>query len=354
MLLPSSHFVLILLAVAACLCWGVWPNLIKSAGPRWRFELFYIDFAVGSVITALLAAFTLGMLGSDLTFNDRLLIAGRSAQAVAFGSGAIFSLGNMLLVAAVSLAGIAAVVPLSVGIAMVVASCVDFYFNPQGSWVMAAIGVLLMACGAWVNAIVLRAREREVPMVPGPKPGTKPLTKSGGKPLKPLKPTSRRAILICALAGLFLGISYPMFERVAPGELGLGPYAALVLVATGIGVSTIFFNIYFLNIRMVGEQIKLKAYFRGTPKQHFSGLAGGAIWTIGALCCFLGATAIPEFGAGPQFSFVLASSGAILCFFWGRRLWGEFAGLGPKSSRLVMTYTAALIAGFIVLGFAYH
>ena len=174
MLLPSSYSVLILLAVVACLCWSIWPNLIKSAGPRWRFELFYIDFAVGSVITALLAAFTLGMLGSDLTFDDRLLIAGRSSQAVAFGSGAIFSLGNMLLVAAVSLAGIAIAVPLSVGIAMVVASCVDFYFNPQGNWMIAAVGVLLMASGAWVNAMALRARERELPVIPGPNPGRNP------------------------------------------------------------------------------------------------------------------------------------------------------------------------------------
>ena len=126
-------------------------------------------------------------------------------------------------------------------------------------------------------------------------------------------------------------------------------------MATGIGVSTIFFNIYFMNIRMVGEQIKLKAYFRGTPKQHFSGLAGGALWTIGALCCFLGATAIPEFGAGPQFSFVIASSGAMLCRFMGSRCSGRnLQGSDAKSHRLILTYTAVLIAGFIVLGFAYH
>lgn len=351
MLLPSTYSVLILLAALACLCWSLWPNMIKAAGPRWRFELFYFDFAVGTVITALVAAFTLGMLGSDLTFNDRLLIAGRSSQAVAFGSGAIFSLGNMLLVAAVSLAGIATAIPLSVGTAMVVASCVDFYFNPQGNWMIAAAGVVLMASGAWVDAISLQARERESPVVPVTKPGAKPLTKPGSK-LR--KPTSRRSIFLCILSGLFLGISYPVFERVAPGELGLGPYAALVLVAVGIGVSTIFFNIYFMNIRMVGEQIKLKAYFRGTPKQHFCGLAGGALWTIGALCCFLGASALPEFGAGPQFSFVIASSGAMLCVLWGTLFWKEFAGIGARSHRLILISTAVLIAGFIVLALAYH
>jgi glucose uptake protein len=339
MLLPSGHSVLISLAALACFCWSVWPNLIKAAGPRWRFELFYFDFAVGAVAAALLAAFTLGTFGSDLTFSDRLLIAGRSSQAVALGSGAIFNLGNMLLVAAVSLAGIALAVPLSVGTGMVVASCVDFYFNPQGNWMLAAAGAALMAGGIFLDAAALRAREREQPAIPG---------------AKMRKRTSGKAIFVCVLSGLFLGISYPVFERVAPGELGLGPYGALVLVAAGVGVSTFFFNIYFMNIRMVGEQIKVKAYFRGTPKQHFAGFAGGALWATGALCCFLGATASPAFGAGPLFSLVLAASGAVLCVVWGALFWKEFAGTGGRTKRLAGAYTALLLAGFILLGLAYR
>jgi glucose uptake protein len=338
MLLPSGHAVLIALAALACLCWSVWPNLIKAAGPRWRFELFYFDFAVGTVAAALLAAFTLGTFGSDLTFSDRLLIAGRSSQAVAFGSGAIFNLGNMLLVAAVSLAGIAMAVPLSVGTGMVVASCVDFYFNPQGNWMLAFAGAAMMVAGVWVDAAALRKREREQPTAPG---------------AKVRKRTSGRAIFICLLSGLFWGISYPVFEQVAPGDLGLGPYGALVLVAVGVGVSTFFFNIYFMNIRMVGEQIKLKAYFRGTPKQHFAGFVGGALWAAGALCCFLVATASPAFGAGPLFSLVIAASGAVLCVIWGALFWKEFAGTGPQTKGLAGAYTALLLAGFMLLGVAY-
>jgi hypothetical protein len=145
-----------------------------------------------------------------------------------------------------------------------------------------------------------------------------------------------------------------VFERVGPGELGLGPYASLVLVAAGIGVSTVFFNIYFMNIRMVGEQIKLKAYFRGTPKQHFAGLASGGVWTIGALCCYMDATAVPGFGAGPQFSLVLAASGAVLCVLWGVLFWKELSGIGAQTKRFVMASSALLAAGFIVLGLAYR
>jgi glucose uptake protein len=339
MLLPSGHSVLVALAALACLCWGLWPNFIKVAGPRWRFELFYFDFAVGAMIASLLAAFTLGTFGSDLTFSDRLLIAGRTGQVVAFGSGAIFNLGNMLLVAAVSLAGIATTVPLSVGTGMVVTACVDFYFNPQGHWVLACAGAALMVAGVCLDAAAIQTREREQPTLPG---------------AKARKRTSGRAIFICVLSGVFWGISYPIFERVAPGDLGLGPYGALVMVAIGVGVSTLFFNIYFMNIRMVGEQIKLKAYFRGTPKQHFSGFVGGALWATGALCCFLGGTASPAFGAGPLFSLVFAASGALLCAVWGPWIWKEFAGAGPKTKRLAWGYTALLLAGFILLGLAYR
>lgn len=338
MLLPSSHSVLILLAALACFCWTLWPNLIKVAGPRWRFELFYFDFAAGTVATALLTAFTLGTLGSDLTYNDRLLIAGRTSQVVAFGSGAIFNLGNMLLIAAVSLAGVAVAVPLCAGTAMVVASCVDFYFNPQGSWIIALAGVLLMLAGVWTDGLALRARQRELVA----SPGTKTRKRSSGK-----------SIFICVLSGVFLGISYPVLERVTPGELGLGPYAALLLVAAGVGVSTFFFNIYFMNIRMVGEQIKLKAYFRGTLKQHLCGLTAGALWTIGALCCFLDATAT-KFGAGPLFSFAIAESGALLCVIWGALIWKEFAGIGPKTKPLAATYAGLFFAGLVLLAMAYR
>ena len=50
---------------------------------KWRFELFYWDFAVGIALCAMVAAFTLGSLNSqELTFQDNLLIASRHTIAL--------------------------------------------------------------------------------------------------------------------------------------------------------------------------------------------------------------------------------------------------------------------------------
>ncbi|HEX4807893.1 MAG TPA: hypothetical protein VH325_03135 [Bryobacteraceae bacterium] len=339
MLLPSSPSLLLLLIALACFCWGVWPNFIKAAGPRWRFELFYIDFAAGVVVLALAAAFTLGTFGSDLTFSDRLLIAGRTLQVVVFGAGSLFNLGNMLLIAAVSLAGIAIAVPLSVGVAMIVASLVDLFAHPQGSELWASGGMALLLAGVLLDTKTYRALDQELSTKPG---------------AKPRKRVTRKAIFLCVLSGLFLGASFPVLEQGIQGDFSLGPYAALVVFAIGIGVSTFFFNIYFMNIRMVGEQIRLKAYLRGTPKQHLAGLAAGALWAIGALCCFLCATAVPNFGAGPDFSIAIAESSAVLCALFGILRWKEFAGAGQKTARYPSAYLACLAAGFALLAVAYR
>jgi hypothetical protein len=66
------------------------------------------------------------------------------------------------------------------------------------------------------------------------------------------------------------------------------------------------------------------------------------------------ATAVPGFGAGPQFSLVLAASGAVLCVLWGVLFWKELSGIGAQTKRFVMASSALLAAGFIVLGLAYR
>ncbi|HZS55557.1 MAG TPA: hypothetical protein VFA65_14245, partial [Bryobacteraceae bacterium] len=126
MILPVSHTSALLLLIASLICLGCWVNTFKAAGPRWRFELFSIDFSIGAVFLVVLAAFTLGTLGSDLGFSDRILVAGRTAQGLAIIAGGVFNLGNMLLLAAVSLLGITTAFPLSVGVALIVSSCLHF------------------------------------------------------------------------------------------------------------------------------------------------------------------------------------------------------------------------------------
>src|SRR6266481_6221130 len=76
MILPASQTATLALLVISLICWGSWANTLKLAG-KWRFELYYYDFALGFAVLALVAAFTAGSLNSgELTFQDNFLITG--------------------------------------------------------------------------------------------------------------------------------------------------------------------------------------------------------------------------------------------------------------------------------------
>src|SRR6202163_651008 len=105
MILPASQAATLALLVISLICWGSWANTLKLAG-RWRFELYYYDFAIGFALLAVVAAFTAGSLNSnELTFQENFLITGYRNIAFIVAAGIIFNLGNMLLGATLSVAG---------------------------------------------------------------------------------------------------------------------------------------------------------------------------------------------------------------------------------------------------------
>src|SRR5438874_13495814 len=77
MILPSTYSVALLLTILSMICWGSWANTFKLTG-KWRFELFYFDYAAGVLIAAVIAAFTFGSLGNELSFTDNLLVTGQT------------------------------------------------------------------------------------------------------------------------------------------------------------------------------------------------------------------------------------------------------------------------------------
>ena len=102
MILPQSYPAVLFLMVLSMLCLGSWASLFKFAG-KWRFELFYLDFAVGLLFALVIYAFTFGNIGFDgFNFLDDLQHAGKRQWMYVFVAGLIFNLGNMLLMAAVS------------------------------------------------------------------------------------------------------------------------------------------------------------------------------------------------------------------------------------------------------------
>jgi glucose uptake protein len=340
LVLPTTYASALLVLVLAFLCLGLWPNTFKRAGAQWRFELFYFDFAIGAILLAVIAAFTFGTLGSEMAFDDRMLVAGRTAQASVLGAGLLFNLGNMLFVAAISLLGISAALPLSAGLALIVASLFNFRAN---NVVYLISGIVLL-----LTALVLAgaaSRLRDMGGLAPAKGARKPIAKAAPK-TKARRTT--KGIWIALLSGIPLGLFFPLFAKGEAGDFGLGPYAAILLFCVGVIIATIICNFYFMNIAIDGGALPLNAYFRGQARQHFLGFAGGATWAAGALAAAVGAAAPSGIGLSASLRLIVPLASALLAFLSGLWLWREFPPQS-KNARVCIVVTAVLFAGGLAL-----
>lgn len=365
MILPATHLPVLLLLIASLICLGSWVNTFKATGTRWRFELFSIDFSIGGLLLVLVAAFTLGTLGSDLAFSDRTLVAGRTAQALALIAGGVFNLGNMLLLAAISLLGISTAFPLSIGVALIVSSC--FNFRP-GNVIYLATGIIIMLVAIVFEIRSARLREaaatkkdpapataaQPAPTAAPAKPATAAVRAPASRSHKTKPPVKRkpkkvvRGTVAGIIGGVALGLFVPILQNCIPGDLGLGPYAGMLLFGVGVLGSTIVYNFYFLNITIEGAPLTFGAYFKGNVGQHFLGFAGGAICLGGFLAAAL-ANAAPATADVPGILNVLIPLLSVpLAFFFGVAIWKEFA-IPAKSKMPLVAGICLFTCGLVLL-----
>ena len=111
MFIPESYGLALLLMIICMICWGSWANTYKLTKDV-RFELFYWDYAIGIFVMALLLAFTLGSwTGGDQAFIPNLTQATGPRLGLAMLGGTVFNLANILLVAAIAIAGLSVAFP---------------------------------------------------------------------------------------------------------------------------------------------------------------------------------------------------------------------------------------------------
>src|SRR6202050_5681130 len=133
MFTPPSLTVALLMMITSAICWGSWANTYKGV-KNYRFELFYWDYAVGIFLISLILAFTMGSTGHDSTsFLNNVRAADTSNIVNALIGGALFNLANLLLVAAIDMAGLAVAFPISIGIALVVGTVLSYALQPRGN-----------------------------------------------------------------------------------------------------------------------------------------------------------------------------------------------------------------------------
>jgi glucose uptake protein len=323
---PEVYSLVLLFMIVSMLCWGSWANTLKLC-PGYRFQLFYWDYVVGLIVGACVWGLTLGSLGSSGRpfFADIAEVSFRTA-ALAVVGGAVFNVANLLLVAAIDIAGLAVAFPIGIGLALVVGAISNYVISPKGNPILLCGGIALV-CGAIAfDAVAYRMRE---------------VTKAV---------MSRRGILISLVAGVLMGCFYPFVSSAMTGERPVGPYAAVLFFAFGVAFSAVPFNWLLMRKPLDGrEPTSMKEYWRAGSGPHFWGILGGAIWCTGALLNFVASQA---HRVGPAVSYSIGQGATMISAAWGVFVWREFATAPSTARKLIWGMFLLFLAGLTSVALA--
>ncbi len=127
------------------------------ASKNWGFPLFYWDYTLGIVLLSLVFGLTIGSVGENgQAFIPNLLQASVRAIFLALLGGLVFNIANLLLVAAIDIAGMAIAFPIGIGIALVFGVIVNFVAAPLGNATLLFTGVGLVTVAIIVDALAYR------------------------------------------------------------------------------------------------------------------------------------------------------------------------------------------------------
>jgi glucose uptake protein len=146
--------------------------------------------------------------------------------------------------------------------------------------------------------------------------------------------------------GLFYGnvaqAMFPNFDVPVAGKLS--PYTAVVFFALGILVSNFLFNTLLMRRPFVGTSVSYADYFRGSGRDHLTGILGGMIWCLGMSFSILASDK-----AGPAISYGLGQGATVVAALWGIYVWKEFRAAPKGVSTLLNGMLLCYIVGIGLL-----
>jgi glucose uptake protein len=330
MFIPQSYSLAIILCFVTMLCWGSWGNTQKLAGKSWRFELFYWDYVLGILLFALLLGFTLGSTGENgRGFIDDIRQADFRNMLNSFLGGVVFNASNILLVAAMAIAGMAVAFPIGVGIALALGVIINYIAVPRGNPLVLFIGLGFIVAAIIIDAVAYKKHSASLQRV------------------------SKKGILLSVSAGVLMALFYRFVassmatDFVNPEAGKLTPYSAVFFFAAGVVISNLLFNYLLMKKPFEGAPLSFRDYAKGSIGVHLTGVLGGVIWNIGMSMSILASGK-----AGFAISYGLGQGATLIAALWGVFIWKEFKGASRPVNTLILFMFIAYLAGLALLVYA--
>ncbi len=324
MFIPETYSLAVVLCIITMLCWGSWANTQKLATKTWAFPLFYWDYSLGIVLLSLLFGFTLGSMGSEgRSFIEDLLQGNFDAVVFALSGGIIFNIANLLIVAAIDIAGMAIAFPIGIGIALVLGVVLNYIANPIGDPILLFTGVILVTIAIVLDALAYKRTATDK------------------------SKTHTRGIVLSILGGILMGFFFRFvaasvstdFSAPEPGLFT--PYSAVFLFSLGVFFSNFIWNSFFMYRPFKGPPVRYRDYFvLGNLKLHLIGILGGVIWCVG-----MSFSMIASEKAGFAISYGLGQGATMVAAAWGVFIWKEFKGAPKGTQTLINLMFICFIAG---------
>ena len=319
----SNYVTAVLLCVVTMFCWGSWGNTQKLAGKTWRFELFYWDYVLGLVIFALLAGFTAGSLGGGpWSFLENMKSSSPSQWVWPFLGGIVFNASNILLSAAIAVAGMSVAFPVGVGLALVGGTVANWFVDGKGNPWLIWTGLAIIVASIVCNALAFKSKQNA----------------AGGAADSS---TVKKGLALAICAGLLMSWFSPLVNRVvdmdfanaAPAAGRMTPYSAFFV-----------FNTIMMKKPVSGEPVNGAEWFKGSPFVHLVGILGGSIWATGTLLSFVTAGT-----AGAAIAYALGQGATLVSALWGILVWREFKGAPKKAGVLNFAMIILFLAGIALI-----
>ena len=240
--------------------------------------------------------------------------------------GIVFNIANLLLVAAIDIAGLAVAFPIGIGLALIVGAVSSYLISPAGNPVMLFCGIALVVVAIVMDAAAYRMRESTQQKM------------------------STRGVTLSLLAGLLMGCFYPFVSKAMSGPDAPGPYATSFWFALGVAGCSLIANTLLMRHPLDGNTpVAMSAYGLAPARWHVWGILGGGIWCTGAVLNFVASRAHI---VGPAVSYSIGQGATMISACSGVFIWKEFAAAPTRAKTLLTWMFVFFIVGLIAIALA--